>query len=207
MLRHVPRVDFETCERVAAYAVRVERGETLEGEGESESESESEETRENDADEPGTKSWRKRTLETRVRRVLRAKALADAPVGTRRACRLAAHPRSRDDGRRWRRDLLRRRARSISGSSATHDALVVVVDLSRARRTPCATSTSTTPMTRTNSFYDAAARSRARCRRHRARASLSRRSLRPTVDFRTRGARSRAHRAIWFSLARLRATG
>ena len=29
MLRHVPRVDFETCERVAAYAARVERGETL----------------------------------------------------------------------------------------------------------------------------------------------------------------------------------
>ena len=87
MLRHVPRVDFETCERVAAYAARVERGETLEGEGESESESESEETRENAADEPGTKSWRKRPLETRVRRVLRATALADAPVGTRRACR------------------------------------------------------------------------------------------------------------------------
>lgn len=86
MLWYVSRVDFETCERVAAYAARVERGEMFEGEGESESESESEEMCENDVDELGMKLWRKWMLETRVRRVFRAKAFADAFVGMRRVC-------------------------------------------------------------------------------------------------------------------------
>ena len=88
MLRHVPRVDFETCERVAAYAARVERGETLEARGrEREREREAKKRARTMRTNRERNRGGRRTLETRVRRVLRAKALADAPVGTRRACR------------------------------------------------------------------------------------------------------------------------
>jgi len=85
LLSHMPRVDFVTCARVAAFADALTRekdsvlsldddGITDAGYGE-------------DDVDANVAAWREATMRTRVRRVFRAKALAGLPLGDRRAVR------------------------------------------------------------------------------------------------------------------------